>query len=122
MEIAREIRRGGAGPVAPLSYMPEHLVAKPLMPMSELCGRAYLRFTAVDRPGVLSHITGALGAEGIGIESVVQKGTGVAGGSVPVIVLTHQTTESALLAALADVDRLDDVTAPTVMVRIEEDS
>jgi len=121
MEIAREIRRGGSGPVAPLSYMPDHLVPKPLFPMSELRGRAYLRFTAVDRPGVLSHITGALGEQGIGIESVVQKGSGTAGDSVPVILLTHPTSESALQAALESVDRLDDVTAPTVMVRIEEE-
>jgi homoserine dehydrogenase len=121
MEIAREIRRGGNGPVAPLSYMPDHLVPKALMPLSELRGRAYLRFTAVDWPGVLSHITGALGEQGIGIESVVQRRTGAAGESVPVIVLTHPAAESALRAALAVIDALEDVTAPTILIRIEEE-
>jgi homoserine dehydrogenase len=121
MEIAREIRRGGAGPVAPLSYRPDHLVEKPRVALSELSGRFYLRFTAVDRPGVLSHLTGALGAEGVGIESVVQKGTGDPGGSVPVIVLTHLTGEAALRRALQEVDRLADVTATTIMIRIEEE-
>jgi homoserine dehydrogenase len=119
MEIAREIRRSGVGPVAPLSYLPEHIVPKPQVSLSELTGRFYLRFTAVDRPGVLSHITGALGAEGVGIESVVQKGTGQ-GVSVPVIVLTHPTDESALRRALGRIDHLDDVTAPTRVIRIEE--
>jgi len=121
MEIAREIRRGGTGPVAPLSYRPDHLVAKPRVALGELKGRFYLRFTAVDRPGVLSHLTGALGAEGVGIESVVQKGTGDPGGSVPVIVLTHLTDEAALRRALQEVDRLADVTAPTIVIRIEEE-
>ncbi|HKA13519.1 MAG TPA: homoserine dehydrogenase, partial [Myxococcota bacterium] len=64
VEIAREIRRGGAGRVAPLSYLPESLRPVPLVPLGELEGRAYLRFTALDRPGVLGHIAGALGERG----------------------------------------------------------
>ena len=121
IEIAREIRRGGAGRVAPLSYLPESLVRVPLLPLSEIHGRAYLRFTARDRPGVLAHITGALGERGIGIESVIQKGRAADAGSVPVLVVTHRADEASLRAALERVDALDDVTAPTRLVRIEEE-
>jgi homoserine dehydrogenase len=121
MEIAREIRRGQAGRVAPLSYMQGELSPKQLVPMGELYARCYLRFTAVDRPGVLSRITGALGAKGIGIESAIQKGRGEAGESVPVILLTHPAREAAIREALQEIDRLPDVTAPTALVRIEED-
>jgi homoserine dehydrogenase len=120
VEIAREIRRGGAGRVAPLSYLPEALRAMPLVPLGELEGRAYLRFTALDRPGVLGHIAGALGEHGIGIESVIQKGRGGSGDAVPVLVLTHPARESALRTALERIDALPDVTAPTRLVRIEE--
>jgi homoserine dehydrogenase len=120
VEIAREIRRGGAGRVAPLSYLPESLRPVPLVPLGELEGRAYLRFTALDRPGVLGHIAGALGEHGIGIESVIQKGRGGSGDSVPVLVLTHPAREAALRAALERIDALPDVTAPTRLVRIEE--
>ena len=121
MEIAREIERGGVGPVSPLSYRPDALVPKPLVPLGEVRGRSYLRFTAVDRPGVLAHIAGALAAEGVGIESVVQKGSDRPGQTVPVIVLTHPTDEASLRSALEVVDGLDDVAAPTVVIRIEED-
>ncbi len=121
MEIAREKQRGGAGPVAPLSYRPDALVPKPLVALGEVCGRSYLRFTAVDRPGVLAQIAGALADEGVGIESVVQKATGGPAGSVPVIVVTHPTDDASLRRSLAAIDRLDDVTAPTVAIRIEED-
>ncbi len=121
MEIAREIRRGGAGPVAPLSYMPDHLIAKPLVPLGELRGRSYLRFTAADRPGVLAHLAGALGDQGVGIESVVQPRGVEPGACVPVIVLTHPADEEALRRALEEVDRLADVMAPTLVIRIEED-
>ena len=120
VEIAREIRRGAAGRVAPLSYLPEALRPVPLVPMGELHGRAYLRFTAQDRPGVLGHLAGALGEHGIGIQSVIQKGSGGSGNSVPVLVLTHPANEAALRAAIERIDALPDVTAPTRLVRIEE--
>ena len=121
VEIAREIRRGGAGRVAPLSYLPEELRELPLVPLGEVRGRCYLRFTAVDRPGVLAHLAGVLGEHAIGIESVIQKGHGDASGSVPVLVQTHPARESAVRAALEEIDRLSDVTAPTRLIRIEEE-
>jgi homoserine dehydrogenase len=121
MELARELRRGRGGRVSPLSYRPEALRPRPLVPLGELQGRAYLRFTAVDRPGVLSHVAGVLGEHGISIESVIQKGRGHAGASVPVLVMTHPARESAVRAALDAIDRLPDVTARSLLVRIEED-
>ncbi len=121
MEIAREIKRGTAGRVAPLSYLPEHIEAKPQVAMGELFARCYLVFTAEDRPGVLAQITAVLGENGISIESVIQKGQGEAGGSVPILILTHPAKEASVRAALDEIDRLDEVTAPTRLVRIEEE-
>lgn len=120
IEIAREVRRGSAGRVAPLSYLPAELSAKPLFPLGEVRGRYYLRFTAVDRPGVLAHITSVLGENEIGIESVLQKGRAQSAGSVPVLILTHPAREAAIRSALEIIDALDDVTAPTQLIRIEE--
>jgi homoserine dehydrogenase len=121
MEVAREIRRGTAGRVAPLSYMPDALRVKPLVPIGELRARSYLVFTVLDRPGVLGHIASALGESGISIESVLQKGQSRSAGAVPIIVLTHPAREFAIQRAMAEIDRLPEVTAPTRLVRIEED-
>jgi homoserine dehydrogenase len=120
IEIAREVRRGSAGRVAPLSYLPRELGPKPLVPLGELVGRYYLRFTAVDRPGVLAHIASVLGEHEISIESMIQKGRADSAGSVPVLIMTHPAREWAIRSALEIIDRLDDVTAPTYLIRIEE--
>ena len=121
MEVAREIRRQGAGRVSPLSYPQAALVRKPLVSLGDIVARCYLRFTALDRPGVLSQIAGALGENGIGIESVIQKGRGAPGESVPVVVLTHAAREAQIRSALEQIDRLSDVRGPTCLVRIEEE-
>jgi homoserine dehydrogenase len=125
IELAREVRRGSTGRVAPLSYLPESLVQKPIVSLGELFGRCYLRFTAADRPGVLSHVAGILGEHQISIESVIQHGRSpsAAGpcGSVPIVVLTHPALEAAVRRALESVDSLREVTQPTLLVRIEEE-
>ena len=121
IEIAREIRRGGSGRVAPLSYVPEQLVRKAEVPAGERVARCYLVFTVEDRPGVLGRITSVLGENGISIESVIQKPGAETGGAVPVIVLTHPAAEAAVRDALALIDQLDAVAAPTRLVRIEEE-
>jgi len=129
VELAREVRRGSAGRVAPLSTLPESLVPKPIVPLGELFGRAYLRFTVQDRPGVLSAIAGVLGTHGISIESVSQKGRGHtqpndpqgARGSVPIVVFTHPALEAAVRTALDSIDQLPEVTARTRLIRIEEE-
>lgn len=63
----------------------------------------YLRFEALNRPGVLGHITTCLGQHEVSIESVVQRHTtGVE--RVPVVLLTHQAREKDLRRALAAID------------------
>jgi homoserine dehydrogenase len=121
MEIAREIRRGRAGRVAPLAFLPDHLEPLPLVPLGELVGRCYLVFHAADRPGVLGQIASVLGEHGISIESVLQKKSASAGGAVPVLVFTHPAREDAVRRALATIDRLPEIAAPTRLVRIEEE-
>jgi homoserine dehydrogenase len=121
MEIAREIRRGSQGRVAPLAFLPDHLEPLPVLPLGELEGRCYLVFQAADRPGVLGHVAGALGEHGISIESVLQKKATSSTGAVPVLVFTHPARESAVRRALATIDRLPEIAAPTRLVRIEEE-
>ena len=78
----------------------------------------YFRFSALDKPGVLSSISGILGKHNISIASVIQKGRRI-GGSVPLVVLTHMASERDVLRAIGEIDDLDVVSDKTLFVRVE---
>jgi len=78
----------------------------------------YFRFTAMDNPGVLSRISGVLGDHGISISEVIQKGR-KAGGSVPLVVLTHNAKERDVMKAINVIDSLPVVSKPTIFIRVE---
>ena len=78
----------------------------------------YLRFTALDRPGVLSHISGILGAHEISIASVIQKGRMVKE-AVPIVMMTHEAKERNIQHALSEINTLDIIRAKTTLIRVE---
>jgi len=88
-------------------------------PIEQISGRYYLRFTVVDKPGVLAQISRILGMHGISIAQVIQKGQ-AEGRGVPVVILTHDSTEKNLQSALKITDKLAVIRAPTVLLRIED--
>ena len=81
--------------------------------------RCYLRLALLDQPGMLARVAQILGAHQISIASVMQKETSV-GNQVPVVIVTHRAPESAFQQALAQIDQLEIVGAPTVRLRIED--
>ena len=90
-----------------------------IRPMDEVRTRYYLRVMAVDKPGVLSKVSGILGSHDISIASVIQKGRH-ARASVPVVMMTHEAVEGAMRRALAEINALDVVSGRTVCLRVEE--
>jgi homoserine dehydrogenase len=86
--------------------------------MEEVVTPYYLRFTAVDRPGVLSKVSGILGEHEISIASVIQKGRRVKG-AVPIVMMTHEAVEKNIQEALKAIDGLDIIQAKTILIRVE---
>jgi homoserine dehydrogenase len=80
----------------------------------------YFRFAALDRPGVLSKISGVLGNHDISIQSVQQKGRKT-DGSVPVVMVSHLAKEVDVQKALAEINDLDVVSDKPVLIRIEDE-
>jgi homoserine dehydrogenase len=118
MDLARDILEQRPGRVPPLAFLADRLREIPVKPMADVRSCYYFRFSAMDRPGVLSKVSGILGDNQISIASVIQKGRQV-GGAVPIVMLTHEARERDVRSALEAIDRLDVVQAPTRLIRIE---
>jgi homoserine dehydrogenase len=84
---------------------------------SEMISKFYLRFNVVDKPGVLAAITGILGKNNIGIESVIQK-IQDQHAKVPVVIMTYAAKEADLEKALKKIDAMEEVKEKTVMYRV----
>lgn len=89
-----------------------------IKPMEELRTCYYLRVMAIDKPGVLSKISGVLGDHNISIASVIQKGRREQA-TVPVVMMTHEAKEGDMQKALKRIDRLEVVMEKTVCLRVE---
>jgi homoserine dehydrogenase len=121
MSLARNIVKGVSNrvPLLPCgSRLPQTIRIKP---MSDLQTRYYLRFSAVDKPGVLSKISGVLGRSNISIHSVVQKGRDTSNTAVSIFMLTHEAKESDLQKAIRQLEKLSILKGKTMVIRIVED-
>ncbi|MBN1142218.1 MAG: homoserine dehydrogenase [Deltaproteobacteria bacterium] len=118
LQAARNLRAGVRQRTAPLGYLPAALRALPIIPMDDLMGQFYLRFSVIDRPGVLGRISTILGEKGISIASMIQMKR-KADSQVPVVMMTHRTREAAIRAALERIDSDGVNCEPSVLIRIE---
>ncbi|SDM54012.1 homoserine dehydrogenase [Oryzisolibacter propanilivorax] len=127
VDIARLMDADVAHHVPPLAFQSHTLAAAgtelPVLPMSEVVTSYYLRIRVADEAGVLARITGILADAGISIDAVLQREAEEVGGEGSVqtdlIILTHDTREGGMDAALAQIQQLPTVLAPITRVRKE---
>ena len=81
-------------------------------------GRYYIRLMVYDRPGVIADVTAVLRDHGVSLESMLQRGR-APGEAVPVVLVTHETREAAMTAALARIAALGAVVEAPSLIRIE---
>ena len=121
VDIARNLLSGASGRVPLLSYQMGNIRKIPIMPVDKILTHYYFRFAAMDRPGVLSKISGILGDLGISIKSVHQKGRKTKG-PVPIVMLTHLAKEADVQKAMAKITDLAVVKDRPVLIRIEDEA
>ncbi|MCP5283849.1 MAG: homoserine dehydrogenase [Burkholderiaceae bacterium] len=103
-----------------LAFQPGAMADTPILPMSEVVTSFYLRLVVADQAGVLARITGILAENDISIDAVLQRESGEGERQTDLIILTHDTVEGRMDAALAQMQALPTVLAPIVKLRKEE--
>ena len=94
------------------------LTVSPTVPMLAHSGAYYLRLMLLDRAGVIADVAAALRDAGVSLESMIQRGR-APGEAVPVVLVTHETSEAAIRTALATISAMDSVLEPPALIRIE---
>ena len=103
-----------------LAFQPGAMQATPILPIDEVVTAFYLRLQVADEAGVLARITGILAEHRISIDAVLQRESGDGEKQTDLIILTHDTVEGRMKAALAQMQALPTVLAPIVRIRKEE--
>ena len=94
--------------------------ATSIAPISAIETRYYLRLVVADQPGVLESIARILAEERISIASVLQKERDLEGGSVPLLIVTHEAREEAMQRALGAMNALTAVEDEVRRIRMED--
>jgi homoserine dehydrogenase len=103
-----------------LAFQPDALTDTPILPISQVVTSFYLRLRVADEAGVLANITRILAEHGISIDAVLQRESAEGEKQTDLIILTHETAEGGMRAALAGMQALPTVLAPIVSIRKEE--
>lgn len=114
IEVARHIELG-SGPIVGCTCT-DNLE---FVPIEELITKYYIRFTVVDRPGVLASIAGIFAGQGVSVHSVVQRGADEYG-NANLSYVTHAASEKSIRAALKEISELENVlvSSPS-LIRVE---
>ncbi|BBU27460.1 homoserine dehydrogenase [Burkholderia sp. THE68] len=106
-----------------LAFQPESLSNTPILPIDEVTSGYYLRLRVADVTGVLANITRILADKGISIDALLQKESeevdGANKGETDIILITHETLEKNVNAAIAQIEALSTVVSKVTKLRME---
>ncbi|MBA3273500.1 MAG: ACT domain-containing protein [Chthoniobacterales bacterium] len=101
-----------------LRIFPDTTSPARVLPFNELASRYYLRLTVTDEPGVMGAVSQILGENDISLSAILQRESTDDGASVPIVITTHLATEGPMREAIARINALPSIGAPTVCLRI----
>ncbi|MFZ4875488.1 homoserine dehydrogenase [Janthinobacterium sp. Mn2066] len=102
-----------------LAFQPNAMTDIAILPMSEITTSYYLRMHVADQPGVLADLTRILADGGISIDAMLQKEPAEDETQTDIIMLTHQTQEKHVTAAIAKMEALSSVVGTVTKIRLE---
>ncbi|WP_019140715.1 homoserine dehydrogenase [Noviherbaspirillum massiliense] len=102
-----------------LAFQPDAMTDIPILPMSEVTTSYYLRMRVADQPGVLADVTRILADSTISIDAMLQKEPSEGEQQTDIIILTHQTQEKNVIAAIGKIEALSTVAGQVTKIRLE---
>ena len=103
-----------------LAFQPNAINNEVILPMDEITTSYYLRLRVADQTGVLADVTRIMADFTISIDAMLQKEPADNEPQTDIIMLTHQTQEKNVLAAIAKVEQLSSVFGNVTKIRLEE--
>jgi homoserine dehydrogenase len=102
-----------------LAFQPDALQNTPILPIAEVTTSYYMRLAVADQAGVLADITRILAAHGVSIDALLQKEAAEGESQTDLVILTHETKEKNMTAALLEMQDLKTVIGEIVKIRLE---
>lgn len=118
VDVTRLLTADPYSRVPHLAFQPNQMTDVAIMPMSEITTSYYLRVHVQDQLGVMADLTRILADAGISIDAVLQKEPGNQT-DIDIIMLTHQTREKNIDAAIARIEGLPAVIGKVTRIRLE---
>ncbi|MEC5217386.1 homoserine dehydrogenase [Actimicrobium sp. GrIS 1.19] len=120
VDIARLATADPGHRVPHLAFQPDAMADTPILPMSEITTSYYLRMHVADILGVLAAVTRILADSNISIDAMLQKEPAEGETQTDIVMLTHQTQEKLVDAAIARIEALPTVIGSVTRIRLEE--
>jgi len=118
MDIASGFPDGIAHLAPPMGFVESSRRDIPTLPMADVQCEYYLRLMVRDEPGVIAAVTSILSDHRISLEALVQKERH-ASNNVPIVMMTHETTEGNMQAAISRITGLAAVEDDVLILRKE---
>jgi homoserine dehydrogenase len=103
-----------------LAFRPDRMSSIKILPMDAVVTSYYLRMRVRDRPGVLADVTRILADASISIDAMIQREPAEGEKLVDIIMLTHETREKNVNAAIRKIEALSVVNGKVTRIRLEE--
>jgi homoserine dehydrogenase len=103
-----------------LAFQPNSISQEVILPMAEITTSYYLRLRVADQAGVLADVTRIMADLSISIDAMLQKEPAENEQQTDIIMLTHQTQEKNVLAAIGRIEELATVFGQVTKIRLEE--
>jgi len=102
-----------------LAFQPDQLADLSIVPIDDVVTSYYLRLRIQDKPGVLAEITRILADQKISIDAMMQKEPSEGETQTDLVLLTHQTCEKYINAAIGRIEALPVVAGKVTRLRLE---